>query len=140
MKFWRITLIIWGLFIGLGAVGGGIAMLMDTSGKMMGLDPVLPYMPFATFLIPAIALIILNGVTQLILAFMGIINHSLTAFAGMICGGILMIWIIVQLCFIDFNILSAAYFVFGLLEFGCGIGLWLTIKKQSRVLSSGLLR
>lgn len=36
-------LLFWTLFIGLGAVAGASGMLLDPSGKAMGMDTMLPY-------------------------------------------------------------------------------------------------
>lgn len=49
----RRILIFWTLFIGLGAVAGAFGMLLDPSGKAMGMDAMLPYfqvLPFADVL------------------------------------------------------------------------------------------
>ena len=49
----RRILIFWTLFIGLGAVAGAAAMLLDPSGKILGMDAMLPYfrvLPFADLL------------------------------------------------------------------------------------------
>ena len=46
----RRALIFWTLFIGIGAVGGAAMMLIDPSGRAMGMDAMLPYfqvLPFA---------------------------------------------------------------------------------------------
>ena len=65
----RRILIFWTLFIGLGAVGGALMMLLDPSGRAMGMDAMLPYfqvLPFADVLFQdltfsGIALLIVNG-------------------------------------------------------------------------------
>ena len=62
-------LIFWTLFIGLGAVAGALGMLLDPSGKSMGMDAMLPYfqvLPFADvvfqdFTFSGWALLIVNG-------------------------------------------------------------------------------
>ena len=49
----RRLLIFWTLFIGLGAVAGASGMLLDPTGKAMGMDSMLPYfqkLPFADVL------------------------------------------------------------------------------------------
>ena len=69
----RRFLIFWTLFIGLGAVGGALMMLLDPSGRAMGMDAMLPYfqvLPFADVLFQdltfsGIALLIVNGWTNL---------------------------------------------------------------------------
>lgn len=65
----RRILIFWTLFIGLGAMAGALAMLLDPSGKSMGMDAMLPYfqvLPFADvvfqdFAFSGWALLIVNG-------------------------------------------------------------------------------
>lgn len=69
----RRWLIFWTLFIGLGAVGGAAAMLIDPTGKALGMDAMLPYfqvLPFADevfqdFVFSGVALLIVNGLTNL---------------------------------------------------------------------------
>ena len=69
----RRILIFWTLFIGLGAVAGALAMLLDPSGKSMGMDAMLSYfqvLPFADvvfqdFTFSGWALLIVNGLTNL---------------------------------------------------------------------------
>lgn len=69
----RRLLIFWTLFIGIGAVGGASMMLIDPSGRAMGMDAIMPYfqvLPFAktlfqNFIFSGIALLIVNGLTNL---------------------------------------------------------------------------
>lgn len=69
----RRWLIFWTLFIGLGAMGGAAMMLIDPSGKAVGMDGMLPYfqvLPFADVLFQDLyfsgwALLIVNGLTNL---------------------------------------------------------------------------
>ena len=69
----RRALLFWTLFIGFGAVAGASGMLLDPTGKAMGMDAMLPYfqvLPLAEylyqdFLFPGIALLIVNGLTNL---------------------------------------------------------------------------
>lgn len=66
-------LIFWTLFIGLGAVAGSSGMLLDPTGRAMGMDTMLPYfqvLPFADVLFrdytfSGIALLIVNGLSNL---------------------------------------------------------------------------
>lgn len=49
-KISKRVLIFWTLFIGFGAVAGALWMIIDPSGKSMGMDGLLPYfqvLPFA---------------------------------------------------------------------------------------------
>lgn len=88
----RRILISWTLFIGLGAVAGALAMLLDPSGKSMGMDAMLPYfqvLPFADvvfqdFAFSGWALLIVNGLTNLTAAGLLLAKkHS-----GVVLGGV----------------------------------------------------
>lgn len=88
----RKFLIFWTLFIGIGAVGGSTMMLADTSGRLMGMDAMLPYfqkLPFAEyvfrdFLFSGIALLIVNGITNLTAAVLLFMKKK----SGILLGGI----------------------------------------------------
>ena len=77
-------LLFWTLFIGIGAVAGASGMLLDPSGKAMGMDAMLPYfqvMPLAEylyqdFLFPGIALLIVNGLTNLTAAVLLLLKRK----------------------------------------------------------------
>ena len=69
----RKWLIFWTLFIGIGAVAGGLSMIIDPSGKALHMDGMLPFfrvLPFADvlfkdFLFSGFALLIVNGLTKI---------------------------------------------------------------------------
>ena len=69
----RRALLFWTLFIGMGAVGGALMMLLDPSGRTMGMDAMLPYfqvLPFADVVFQDLrfsgwALLVVNGLTNL---------------------------------------------------------------------------
>ncbi len=48
----RRLLIFWTLFVAIGAVGGALGMLLDPSGKRMGMDTMLPYFQVLPFHVP----------------------------------------------------------------------------------------
>ena len=116
--------IFWSLFIGVGALWGGLLMLIDPSGKLLKMDIILPFfqkLPFAdiffqNFLFPAIALLVTNGLSNFISFILLLKNHRYAALSAMICGMILMLWIMVQFIVFPFNFLSTLYFIFGALQ------------------------
>ena len=120
-KIFRGILLFWTFFIGLGAVGGAACLLIDPSGKLMSMDVLLPLfqkLPFAdvlfqNFIVPGIALLVGNGLTNLAAAILILKKKK----AGIVCGGIfgitLMLWICIQFYIFPFNYMSSAYFVFG---------------------------
>lgn len=72
----RRCLIFWCLFIGIGAVAGSIGMLVEPDGSALGMDAMLPYFQvlpladvlFQNFIFSGIALLIVNGLTNLLAA------------------------------------------------------------------------
>jgi hypothetical protein len=73
MKIAR-TIAIWLLaFLGIGAIGGGGLMILDPSGRRMGMPHrFLDYSPFHSFLIPGIILLLANGVLPLLIMLVAI--------------------------------------------------------------------
>lgn len=120
----RAILIFWTLFIGLGAVSGAAAMLIDPSGKLMGMDAMLPYfkkLPFADvlfkdFVFSGIALLIVNGLTNLVAATLLFLKKKSGIVLGGVFGVTLMLWICIQFYMFPFNFMSTAYFIFGLCQ------------------------
>ena len=123
-RTYRRILLFWCFLIGLGAVGGASCMLLDPSGRFMGMDAMLPYfqvLPFAqvlfqNFTFSGIALLCVNGVTQLTAAALLLRRHRAGAGLGLACGIVLMLWICIQFYMFPFNFMSTAYFIFGFLQ------------------------
>ena len=80
----RKWLIFWTLFIGIGAVAGGLSMIIDPSGKALHMDAMLPFfqvLPFSEvlfqdFLFSGFALLIVNGLTNLTAAVLLLKNRK----------------------------------------------------------------
>lgn len=78
-------LVFWTLFVGLGAVAGALAMIIDPSGKTLGMDAMLPYFTalpfsevlFSDFTFSGWALLIVNGIANLVSAILLIRNRRL---------------------------------------------------------------
>ena len=127
-KISKILILFWTAFIGLGAMVGGISMLIKPDGSILRMEAMLPYfqvLPFADVLFqnytfPGIALIIVNGISNL-LAFTLILNKKKSGYVlGTIFGFTLMLWIIIQFVIFPPNVLSTLYFIFGALQLLCG--------------------
>ena len=135
----RKGLIFWTLFIGLGAVAGAAGMLLDPSGKAMGMDAMLPYfqvLPFAEivfqdFTFSGWALLIVNGLTNLTAA--GLLLRKKPA--GVVLGGIfgitLMLWICIQFYMFPLNFMSTIYFLFGAAQAATGYAAWVFGKQEA---------
>lgn len=124
----RRALIVWTLFIGLGAVAGALGMLLDPSGRTLGMDAMLPYfqvLPFAellfqNFVFSGWALLIVNGLSNLTAAALLIGKKQSGVVLGGVFGMMLMLWIGIQFYIFPLNFMSTAYFIFGFLQAATG--------------------
>lgn len=135
----RRFLIFWTLFIGLGAVGGALMMLLDPSGRAMGMDAMLPYfqvLPFADVLFQdltfsGIALLIVNGWTNLTAAVLLLLRKRSGILLGGIFGVTLMLWICIQFYMFPLNFMSTVYFLFGLAQAVTGYAAYVFERQEA---------
>ena len=135
----RRVLMFWTLFVGIGAVVGAAGLLLDPSGKSMGMDVLLPYfqkLPFADVLFQnyrfsGIALLIVNGATNLTAFVLMLCKKRLGVTLGGIFGITLMLWIGIQFYLFPLNVLSTAYFVFGLCQAATGYAAWVFARQEA---------
>ena len=134
----RKWLIFWTLFIGIGAVAGGLSMILDPSGKTLHMDGMLPYfrvLPFADvlfrdFLFSGFALLIVNGLTNLTAAALLLKRKKLGVILGGAFGITLMLWICIQFYMFPLNFMSTAYFIFGLCQAVTGYAAWVRLRRE----------
>lgn len=135
----RRVLIFWTLFIGIGAVAGAVGMLVDPSGKAMGMDAMLPYfqvLPFAkvlfnNFTFSGASLLIVNGITNLTATVLLFKNKKLGVILGGAFGITLMLWICIQFYIFPFNFMSTAFFIFGLCQAVTGYASYVFFKQDN---------
>lgn len=135
----RRFLLFWTLFIGIGAVAGAVGMLCAPSGKALGMDAMLPYfqvLPFADLLFrdlffSGIALLIVNGLTNLTAAALLFAKKKAGVAAGGIFGVTLMLWICIQFYMFPPNFMSTAYFIFGACQAATGYAAWVFAKQEA---------
>ena len=90
----RNVLIFWCLFIGIGALIGSVGMFLDPTGKLMAMDQLLSYfkvLPFSyvlfqNYIFSGISLLIVNGITNFIAAYLLIKNKKLGIILGSVFG------------------------------------------------------
>ena len=117
-------LIFWCLFIGIGALFGSIGMFIDPTGNLMKMNDILPcfkVLPFSevlfqNYVFSGIALLVINGLSNLLAAYLLIKNKKIGIILGTIFGFTLMLWITIQFIILPINALSIIYFIFGLLQ------------------------
>ena len=135
----RRFLIFWTLFIGVGAVGGAAAMLLDPSGRLLGMDAMLPYfqiLPFAEivfqdFTFSCWALLIVNGLTNLTAAGLLLAKKPLGTVLGGVFGVTLMLWICIQFYMFPLNVMSTLYFLFGAAQAVTGYAAWVFQRQEA---------
>ena len=135
----RRFLLFWTLFVGIGAVAGALGMLIDPTGKAMGMDAMLPYfqkLPFSqvlfqSFTFSGIALLVVNGITNLTASGLLLAKKKSGVFLGGLFGVTLMLWICIQFYMFPPNFMSTIYFIFGFLQAATGYAAWVFLKQES---------
>ncbi len=109
--------------IGLGAIGGGLMLVIDPSGSTLGVPPsLLEGSIFPNFLIPGIFLLALNGVGSMIGAGLSFTRRRYAQEVAIVLGVILVAWIVIQVIIIrSIGWLHGIYFILGIIELGIGL-------------------
>lgn len=106
------------LFIGLGAVGGGLGLVLEPNGSNLGMSlEMLEYSPFWDFLIPGLVLLIINGLGSIAGSVSSFRLFHYAAEIALVLGSFLVAWIIIQVYWIhSFHWLHALYLSLGIIE------------------------
>jgi hypothetical protein len=135
----RIALVVIEAFIGLGAIGGGIALL--TSAFPTQWLPVawLHGTPFSDYTIPGLILLIVIGGGMLLAAATQFVQREWAALLSGVMGLIMIGWIIVEVAIIDRHeqaivpptvVQQVLFPVLGLVIFGLAAYLWMTEYRR----------
>jgi len=84
------------VFIGAGAMLGGLAAVLDPSSPLGMPADSLKRSPFKDFLIPGLILLVVLGLGNLASAAVFLMKKRWRGYYSLVAGGILMVWIIVQ--------------------------------------------
>ncbi len=119
------------LFIGIGAVAGGVGLAADPSGERLGMPlELLEGTPFATFLIPCIVRFAVNGMGSLTGAIGSFARHRCAGHAAIALGAFLIAWILAQVYwFAGFHWLHWLYLGLGIVELALG---WTVCRSVRR--------
>jgi len=122
------------VFIGLGAVGGGLALVLEPSGAILGIPlELLKNSPFSTYLVPGIVLLVINGIGSLVGAAASFSRYRNSGETAMALGIFLVAWITLQVYWIAaFHWIHALYLGLGLLELVLGWSLQKSFRKERR--------
>jgi hypothetical protein len=120
-------------FIGVGAVAGGLLLVVDPSGAMLGTPiELLDRTPFTTFLVPGIVLFVVNGLGSMVGSVASFIRHRCAGELAMALGVFLIMWIAVQVYWMAPHWLHALYFGLGILEVALGWSVWKSLRESGR--------
>lgn len=117
------------IFVAIGALPAGYAMITDPSGKSLGMTTdMLAGSHFHNFLVPGIFLFTVNGIFHLVAGILSIKKKKYTWLPGTALGIALIIWITVQVFSVNMSsFLQPLFFIIGIAE----IALSLWIRKIS---------
>jgi hypothetical protein len=119
-------------FLGLGAIGGGLLLVIDPSGSTLGVPlTLIEGTLFTDFLIPGIFLLVLNGIGSLIGAALTFTKNRYAQDIAIGLGAILVLWIVIQVSmFKSIGFLHVLYFILGIIE------LWLGLYIRRHILKA----
>lgn len=114
-------------------------MILDPSGRSMGMDAMLPYfqiLPFAEVLFQNLtfsgwALLIVNGLSNLTAAGLLLAGRKSGVVLGGVLGVTLMLWICIQFYMFPPNFVSTLYFVFGFCQAVTGYAVFVFWKQEN---------
>jgi hypothetical protein len=115
LSLWLLAFLL--VFLGLGGLYGGIAMLTDPTGNSIQMSEVLPLLPVPDYTLPGLFLLFIMGLVPLILAYALLARPnwawagSLSRWSGhhwawtgtLVLGVILALWLVVQGLLIGFK-------------------------------------
>lgn len=112
------------IFVSIGAFYGSICMFIDPSGKLLGMNNLLPYfevLPFSNilfnnYIFSGISLLIVNGLSNLIASLLIIKDNKKGLILGSVFGFTLILWIIIQFIILPKNALSISFFIIGIIQ------------------------
>lgn len=124
LKIHKGILLFFTLFVGIGALVGGICMLIKPDGSILHMETMLPYfeiLPFSEvlfqdYVFSGIMLIIVNGISNITASVLIFMNKKIGYVLGTIFGFTLILWIIIQFVMFPMNALDIIYFTLGCLQ------------------------
>jgi hypothetical protein len=119
------------LFQGVSGVGGGIGLLVDPTGALLGIPLTwLDGSPFTDYFLPGLILLVALGVFPLLVSW-GLWKYRRWAWYGSIAVGITLItWILVEVIVVGYQADPPLQAVYGTLGV---IILWLSLARRVRV-------
>lgn len=90
-------------FLGLSAVGGGLALLADPTGELIGLPTsILAGTPFSSYVVPGLLLLVLLGVPPLAVTYGLVVERRFAWVGSVVAGLVTIVWIVVQVALVGY--------------------------------------
>ena len=117
------------IFLGLGALFGGVALVLAPDGHLLGMPTsLLAGSPFSSFLVPGIVLFTLVGLAPVLAAGITVRRHALAPMAAIGVGLTLIGWVCVEMVVLagPGSLAWALYLVLGACIAAIGVAWWRT--------------
>ena len=105
------------VFLGVGALGGGVALILGPRGEVLPLPvSALAGSPFRTYLVPGVVLFFVIGIGPLVAAALTWRRHRWAPFLAMAVGVALLVWMAVEIAIVGYTNtppLQATYLILG---------------------------
>jgi len=123
------------VFLGVGAIGGGLALIVGPRGEILPL-PLAPLRgsPFETYLVPGLILFGVLGLGPLIAARLVWLRHPLAPIVAVGVGIALLIWVAVEIALIGYSDeppLQAFYLLLGAVIMIVGLGWVIDVGRSA---------
>jgi hypothetical protein len=122
------------IFLSLGALGGGAALILGPRGEIIPLPPsALHGSPFDTYFVPGLILFLVLGIGPLVAAALAWRRHPLGPLAAVAVGAALLIWLAVEIAIVGYTNdppLQAFYLFLGAAIAALGLGWRASLRRQ----------
>lgn len=113
-------------FLGLGAIGGGLALMAGPNGEILPIPvSALAGSPFSNYFVPGVILFTLLGIGPLGAAVLAWRRHPIAPVLAVAVGGALLIWLVVEIVIVGYSNdppLQAWYLALGVVIALVGVG------------------
>jgi uncharacterized protein YbjT (DUF2867 family) len=124
------------VFLSLGAIGGGLALMLGPRGEIIPLPvAALKGSPFDSFFVPGLILSSVLGLGPLAAALLAWLRHPLAPLAALTVGGALLIWLAVEIAIIGYSNdppLQPFYLLLGAIITVVGLGWLAEVRAADR--------
>jgi hypothetical protein len=121
------------VFLSLGALGGGGALMLGARGEIIPLPvSALKGSPFETYFVPGLILFCILGLGPLAAAVLAWLRHPLAPIAALTVGVALLIWMVVEIAIVGYSNnppLQPFYLLLGAVITGVGLGWHATLRS-----------